>query len=120
MIIRACGSSIRTLINRHLSTAVAATSIQTKTPVSVYSWHYYQANRFVQQSRTCGCGFCSKAAGGGYSAAAAEEGTRGRRKFEAENDLDDDDDDSEVEFDEDDDSDDDDYEDDDDLEMDDH
>ncbi|KAI3702861.1 hypothetical protein L6452_28614 [Arctium lappa] len=50
MMIRSCGSSLRTLLHRHLRPTVAATNSQTKTPASIYNLQYLLPNSIVPRT----------------------------------------------------------------------
>ncbi|MFS7921403.1 hypothetical protein Hanom_Chr03g00236381 [Helianthus anomalus] len=120
-IFRSCGSSVRTLINRHILPTVTTTTIKTE-PVAntnIYNWHYLLPNTFVPQPVNIGYGFGRSVAG----ESVLEEAASGRRTFATakrnvdDESIDDELDDDEIEYEisaEDDD--DDDYEDDEDDE----
>ncbi|KAI3708413.1 hypothetical protein L2E82_37582 [Cichorium intybus] len=95
MMIRSCGSSIRTLINRHLRLSVTATNVQSGTPASIYNLHYYLPNSIAPQTVYFAHGFSNQAAG--YSV--LTEAARGRRKEKFNEEIvseDEDDDDNEI------------------------
>ncbi|KAJ0601295.1 hypothetical protein HanRHA438_Chr03g0127711 [Helianthus annuus] len=114
-IFRSCGSSVRTLINRHILPTVTTTTIKTEPVANIYNWYYLLPNTFVPQPVNIAYGFGRSVAG----ESVLEEACIGRRTFATakrnvdDESIDDELDDDEIEY-EVSDEDDDDYEDDDD------